>query len=208
MENLINKLRYTINAYDIWYTLYKECATANDKIYSIYNSNDSNIYLSSMKIINMLDKFKHDKIKFINDTHNEFNKYVEFALEECDTTIKLLLSIEKSKIYTKQLDDMVNKIIYTEIQRYKYFISLQPVIPPFITIKFRHITCNMLLDSIFSFEPFKITDDLENIDEFEKMLCNEIFFNTILKLHDYLYYNNINTKSKFIVQTRRIYNLR
>ena len=208
MKDIIIKLTQTVKSYDICSNIFAECTTVNEKTHYLYSSNESDIYLSSMKIINMLDKFKYDKIKFINDTHNKFNKYIEFALEECNTTIKLLLSIEKSKIYTKQFDDMVNKITYTEIQRYKYFISLQPVIPPFITIKFRHITCNMLLDSIFSFEPFKITDDLENIDEFEKILCNEIFFNTILRLHDYLYYNNINTKSKFIVQTRRIYSLR
>ena len=42
---------------------------------------------------------------------------------------------------------MVNKITYTEIQRYKYFISLQIFIPCF-DISFDIITCDMLIQNL------------------------------------------------------------
>jgi hypothetical protein len=85
----------------------------------------------TLNVLIPLDKYKQDKLKFIIDTHNKFIKYIDFALEECDTSMKLLLSIGASGKWTNQFDEMVNKIIHTDVQRYKYFISSQINIPLF-----------------------------------------------------------------------------
>ena len=201
IKTIINKLKNVINVYDIWHTLHKECVTANDKIYSIYNLNDSDIYLSSMKIINMLDKFKHDKIKFINDAHDKFIKYINYALEECDTTIKLLLSIYASNIINSQILYMVNKLVCTDIQQYKYFISSQLVIP-FIDISFNHITCDMLLNNIFEYVTMQMMlDNLRSQYALEiKYQHNEILLNTISILNNYMHRHGFYAKSVFLLR--------
>ena len=130
-QYVIEKLKHIIKGYDIVYTVFSRCVVTNLMI------THNNIYTSYDDIIKFLVKYKQDKIKFIIDTHNKFIKYIDFALEECDTSMKLLLSIGASGKWTNQFDEMVNKIIHTDVQRYKYFISSQINIPLF-DVKYRY----------------------------------------------------------------------
>ena len=111
--------------YEICYIRISKNIITDKLSFDSYILNIANNYSLYKEIINALDLYKQYKLKFIIDTHNKFIKYVDFALEECDTSIKLLSSIGKTNLWTQQFDDMVNKITNTEIQRYKYFVSLQ-----------------------------------------------------------------------------------
>jgi hypothetical protein len=141
LKVIITDLRHTAFFYEICSIQNLKAITRDELSFVSYFLDNTNNYSLYKKIIDALVKHKQDKLKFIIDTHNKFIKYIDFALEECDTSIKLLSSIDKTNLWTQQFDDMVNKIIYTEIQRHKYFVSLQiPSISITVTYRFEDVT--------------------------------------------------------------------
>jgi hypothetical protein len=147
IKTIVRNLKCVVFAYDRHYYVILSAIVNNKQLHDIFlfyikdvkillsmyrpNSPYNSIYTMTLNVLIPLDKYKQDKLKFIIDTHNKFIKYIDFALEECDASMKLLLSIGASGKWTNQFDEMVNKIIHTDVQRYKYFISSQINIPLF-----------------------------------------------------------------------------
>jgi hypothetical protein len=180
-QHFIEKLKHIIKGYDIVYTVFSKCVATNLMI------THNNIYTSSDDIIKFLVKYKQDKIKFIIDTHNKFIKYNDFALEECDISMKLLLSIGSSGQWSCKFDEMVNKIIHTDIQRHKYFISSQIFIPCFDVI-FDIITYDMIIQNL------NCTDKQLRL----KYQHNEILCNMFIALNwDLSFFYRINSPHGF-----------
>jgi hypothetical protein len=82
--------------------------------------------------IEKLEKYKIEKIEFIKEQFKQTSKHIEYALEECDTTIKLLSYIEHSDKYDMMFDNISHKLL-NNVQKYNYCVSNVPA------IKFKNI---------------------------------------------------------------------
>lgn len=73
--------------------------------------------------IKKLEKYKIEKIEFIKEQFKQTSKHIEYALEECDMSIKLLSYIEHSNKYDVMYDNISHKILCNPVQKYNYCVS-------------------------------------------------------------------------------------
>jgi hypothetical protein len=74
-------------------------------------------------IIDRINKFKYEKTKFIYDEFNKNLKYINYALEECLSSEKILMTISNISKYDIALDEMVVKLINGNLQKHIFCIS-------------------------------------------------------------------------------------
>ena len=74
-------------------------------------------------IIDRIDKFKYEKTNFIYDEFNKNLKYIDYALEECLSSEKILITISNISKYDIILDKMVVKLINGNLQKHIVCIS-------------------------------------------------------------------------------------
>lgn len=90
----------------------------------LYSS--SSLYLYD-QILNKLDKYKIDKIKFMNAEYDKSMKYITYALEECDTVDKFLSSIKLIKPVNTydctNIIEIIDNLLYNNLQKYTFVIS-------------------------------------------------------------------------------------
>ena len=90
----------------------------------LYISSSSYLY---DQMLNELDKYKIDKIKFMNNEYDKSMKYITYALEECDTVDKFLSSINKIKPSNKHdcinIMETIDNLLYNNLQKHTFIIS-------------------------------------------------------------------------------------
>ena len=93
------------------------------------------IYTDYGKILTKLDNLKKTKIDFYNDEYKKNLKYIDYALEECNTSYLFMMSvididdcnIDYYNMY--KIDNIINNLITNNIQKHSFCISTQLNIP-------------------------------------------------------------------------------
>lgn len=158
ISNIYDSEYEFINTYNSIKTSYK--------IIKQYIYLKKNIIETVDKILVDIENYKLNKIKYIRNHYEKSLKHIEYALEECDVVCKLLVYIEKSKIYNTSFDNIVTNLITFNIQKYKYYIST--------------ITCpSKQFDIMFECEYKPIHDKIPNTLEDDKIICRDYKTNHI-----------------------------
>jgi hypothetical protein len=95
-------------------------------------------------IIDRIDKFKYEKTNFIYDEFNKNLKYIDYALEECLLSEKILMTISNISKYDVALDKMVVTLINSNLQKHIFCIStyINKELCKFESVKVNNISKN------------------------------------------------------------------
>ena len=81
-------------------------------------------YIIYDNILSELDKFKKNKLRFMNREFDKSIKYCDYGIEQCEVQEKLLLSIVQINSYTDNLNNIVNTINTEPIQKHICCINI------------------------------------------------------------------------------------
>jgi hypothetical protein len=143
-------------------------------------------------IIDRINKFKYTKTKFIYDEFNKNLKYIDYALEECLSSEKILMTISNISKYDIALDKMVVTLINGNLQKHIFCISTHinnEICKLFIVNK---ILTHCCISDILSMNVFKLSREIS--DEF---VIFRVAFGYSYKINVYgkIDFNDISTSS-------------
>ena len=90
------------------------------KINIIYDKLDNSNY---NLILQNLDNLRIVRKNLLFREHKKYMKYIDYSLEECDINMKIFKSIEKLNRYNLFIDNMINTLLISPIQKHVYCYS-------------------------------------------------------------------------------------
>lgn len=146
------------------------------KIESIYNDYG--------KILTKLDNLKKTKIDFYNDEYKKNLKYIDYALEECNTSYLFMMSVIDIDDYNidyynmYKIDNIINNLITNNIQKHSFCISTQLNIPHVIF----EINDRDILNIINSFYDQPVATTIATTIAKIVNIATPIFMSNVLKI--------------------------
>lgn len=140
-----------------------------------YNNAIKNVYNDYDKVIYELDNLKRIKTEHYKMEYNKYVKYIDYALEECETSYLFMMNFSNINNYNmhycdiKFIDNTINTLIYNNIQKYTFNISTQIFIPEIYDMNIKincYISCglsySLLMRNLFLNIIYEIISHIEN----------------------------------------------